>query len=255
MSKPARPCSRPELPDVTLVAVTSVAVEATVAALRRSMRQAQFGEVLLLCDQKPSDGADPAIQWRPIGRLTSRCDYSRFMLSDLAGHISTSHALCVQWDGFVLHGDAWDPQFLDYDYIGAVWPHFSDDHNVGNGGFSLRSRRLLEECRALDYQGPELEDVVISRFCRPRLEAEGIRFAPAAVAQRFAYERESPTGREFGFHGSYNLVRYLAPGEALHLFRSLEPRMLARNERFELLGWALARGRLRLALAMLARLI
>lgn len=255
MSKPVRPRSRPELPDVTLVAVTSVAVEATVAALHRSTAQVKFGEVLLLCDRPPPAVAGTAIQWRRIGRLTSRRDYSRFMLSDLAGHISTSHAMCVQWDGFVLHGDAWDPQFLDYDYIGAVWPHFRDGHNVGNGGFSLRSRRLLEECRALDYRGLELEDVVISRLCRPRLEAQGIRFAPAAVAQRFAYERESPTGREFGFHGSYNLVRYLAPEEALHLFRSLEARMLSRNERFELFRWALARGRLRLALAMLARLI
>jgi hypothetical protein len=255
LSKPVRPRSRPELPDVTLVAVTSVAVEATVAALHRSMRQVQFGEVLLLCDRSPPAGADPAIRWRPVERLTSRRDYSRFMLSDLAGHISTSHALCVQWDGFVLDGNAWEPHFLDYDYIGAVWPHFSDGQNVGNGGFSLRSRRLLEQCRGLDYQGLELEDVVISRLCRPRLEAQGIRFAPAAVAQRFAYERESPTGREFGFHGSYNLVRHLAPGEALHLFRSLEPRMLARNERFELFRWALARGRLGLALAMLARLI
>jgi hypothetical protein len=255
LSKPVRPRSRPELPDVTLVAVTSVAVEATVAALHRSMAQVQFGEVLLLCDRSPAAAADPTIQWRHIGRLTSRRDYSRFMLSDLAGHISTGHALCVQWDGFVLDGNAWDPQFLDYDYIGAVWPHFSDGHNVGNGGFSLRSRRLLEECRALDYQGPELEDVVISRLCRSRLEARGIRFAPAAVAQRFAFEREPPTGCEFGFHGSYNLVRYLPPGEVLHLFRSLEPRMLARNERFELFRWALARGRLRLALAMLARLI
>jgi hypothetical protein len=245
----------PKLTDVTLVAVTSVAIGPTVRALRASMQQAVFGEVLLLSDRPPPDDTDPSIRWKPISRLESRADYSRFMLRDLAEHISTDHALCVQWDGFVLNGNAWDPIFLDYDYIGAVWPHFSDAHNVGNGGFSIRSRRLLEACKALPFDGHESEDIVIGRTCRSRLERQGIRFAPAAVARRFAYERTAWTGREFGFHGAFNLVRHLSFEEALRVFRSLEPGMLAKNERLELLRWALMRGRLRLALAMLKRLI
>jgi hypothetical protein len=130
-----------------------------------------------------------------------------------------------------------------------------DGYNVGNGGFSLRSKRLLEECAKLSFDGSEVEDVVISRRCRPELERRGIRFAPNATASRFSYERAVPTGNEFGFHGAFNLVRYLSPDEALRLFRKLEPGMLARNERIELLRWALARGRMKFALAMFARLI
>jgi hypothetical protein len=247
--------SRPSLPDVTLVAVTSVALDATIAALHASMAQVDFGHILLLSDWPRPPEADPRISWRHIERLESSADYSRFMLRELAAYISTGHALCVQWDGFILDGGAWDPAFLDYDYIGAPWPHFDDAHNVGNGGFSLRSRRLLKACRDLPFDGKQAEDVVISRIARPQLEAQGIRFAPVSVASRFAYERTQPTGMEFGFHGAFNLVRNLPIKQALELFRALEPQLLARSERFELLRWAVAHGRVKLAMNMLARLI
>ena len=244
---------RPHLTDVTLVAATSVALGATVDALHASMLQANFGEVLLLSDQHPSE-MDPAIKWRQINRLGSRADYSRFMLQELAEHISTTHALCIQWDGFVLKGSAWDPRFLEWDYIGAVWPHFHDGYKVGNGGFSLRSRRLLRACRDLSFNPHDGEDVIICRLNRPQLEERGILFAPEAVAGMFAYERTRPTGEEFGFHGAFNLVEHVPSDRVRGLLRSLEPGMLARNERWELLRWALVHGDLRIALTMLARL-
>lgn len=237
-----------------MVAVTSVAVRATVDALQASMRQVDFGRVLLLSDHATLE-ADPAIEWRAIQHLDSRSDYSRFMLRELADHVATSHALCIQWDGFVVNGAAWQNRFLDYDYVGAVWPQFSDGHRVGNGGFSLRSRRLLEACKDLPFDGAEAEDIVIARTCRDRLEARGMRFAPESVAQQFAYERSPPSGHEFGFHGAYNLVRYLSPHQTLNLFSSLDRRVLTKNERMELLRWALKERRWKLALTMLARLM
>jgi len=246
--------ARPDLDSVTLVAVTSVAVEATVAALRRSMTQAKFGSVLLLCDRPAEQQAGAGIECRQIDPLHSRSDYSRFMVRDLAGHIRTSHALCIQWDGFVLSGAAWDPVFLDFDYIGAPWPHFHDGYNVGNGGFSLRSRRLLEACKSLPFDGSEAEDVLICRRWRDQLEQQGLRFGPEDVALLFSYERTPPRGDEFGFHGAFNLVRYLSVADALRLFRSLESGLLAANERWELLGWALRHGRVRFALEMMRRL-
>lgn len=246
---------RPDLSAVTLVAVTSVAIEPTLRALDASMRQARFAHALLLSDQPPRGNGDGQIEWRPIDPLTSRSDYSRFMLQRLACEIRTSHALCVQWDGFVLDGSNWNPAFLDYDYIGAPWPHFQDGHNVGNGGFSLRSRRLLDACADLPFDAQEAEDVLISRSCRPFLEQQGLRFAPEILAREFAYERTRPSGREFGFHGAFNLVRYLSAKDALELFRNLDPGLLARNERWELLRWAILRGRPRLAGALLKRLL
>lgn len=239
------------LRDVTLVAVTSVAVEATVRALGRSMDQVTFGRVLLLSDRTP-EGALHGIEWVEIGPLRSRADYSHFMLRELWRYVLTDHALCVQWDGFVINGAAWRADFTDYDYIGAVWPHFDDGHRVGNGGFSLRSKRLLEACRELPLDEGQAEDVVIARINRERLEREGMRFATEGVASDFAYERCQPTGQEFGFHGAFNLVRYLSPAEALSVFSSLDPAMLTKSERREVFRWALRHGRFRLARAMVA---
>jgi hypothetical protein len=244
--------TRPLLADVTLVAVSSVALSATIEALRASMAQADFGRVLLLSDQPPSEAA-PGIEWVAINRLRSRAEYSHFILRDLARHVSTGHALCVQWDGYVVNGAAWQEDFLTYDYIGAVWPQFTDGHRVGNGGFSLRSRRLLEACKDLPFDGEQAEDIVIARTNRAHLEQAGMCFAPEEVADEFAYERRAPTGREFGFHGAFNLVRYLSPRTALRVFRSLDQSMLTRGERLEIFRWALARGRLRLAKAMLVK--
>jgi hypothetical protein len=246
--------SKPLLADVTLVAVTSIANRATVKALRASMDQAQFAQVLMLSDRQPPADLASGITWRRIERLDSRAAYSRFMLRDLAGHIATDHVLCVQWDGFVLNGNAWDSRFLEYDYIGAVWPQFDDDYNVGNGGFSLRSRRLLAACTELPFDQSQAEDVVISRLFRRQLEEHGIRFAPESLARAFAYERTEPSGREFGFHGAYNLVRYLPGQDADRLFRTLESGVLTRRERLELLRWAVRQRRFRLAMAMATRL-
>ncbi len=129
--------SRPTLPDVTLVAVSSIAIPAVTRALEISMDRVCFARAILLSHECPTNS--PA-EWHKIPRLQSRADYSRFMLRELANHIDTSHALCIQWDGFVLNGNAWLPVFLEYDYIGSVWPQFHDGRNVGNGGFSLRSK-------------------------------------------------------------------------------------------------------------------
>ena len=52
--------------------------------------------------------------------------------------------LLIQWDGYVVNPEAWDPAFLGCDYLGAKWYWHDDGMRVGNGGFSLRSRRLLD---------------------------------------------------------------------------------------------------------------
>jgi uncharacterized protein DUF5672 len=244
------------LGDVTLVAATSVALEATIEALESSMAQAEFSHVLLLSDRSPPPRTDSRIIWRRIEALRSRADYSDFMLAGLADHIASSHALCIQWDGFVLNGRAWDERFLEYDYVGAVWPQFGDGRNVGNGGFSLRSRRLLEACRDLLPTGEAVaEDLAICRVHRDVLEEQGLRFAPEEVARAFSYERTAPVGEEFGFHGAFNLVRHMPAAKAVKLFGTLEPDILTIGEHLEIVRWAMTRGRGRLALVMIARLL
>ena len=245
--------SRLPLPGVTLVAVTSVAVPQTVRAMTLSLDQVAFGEAVLFSDRRPND-LPAAIRWQPIAPIASRAAYSRFMLRDLAGHVATGHALCVQWDGYVLNARAWDPAFLDHDYIGAAWPHFNDGRDVGNGGFSLRSRRLLDACGTLDID-ETAEDVAICRVHRGRLERDfDIRFAPVALARRFAFERYDPTGGEFGFHGAFNLGRLMPPNELAGMLGAIEPGLLNRREHRDLLRAALRRGQFALAATIVRRM-
>jgi Protein of unknown function (DUF5672) len=239
---------RPHLEDVTLVAVTSVALATTVMALRHSMAQASFAKVLLLSDLPPGDLAGSGIEWRPIQRLSSRADYSRFVMGALAGHIETVHALLVQWDGFVRDGRAWREEFREFDYIGAPWPQYRDGMAVGNGGFSLRSRRLLQATASLAADGAP-EDVAICRTYRPVLEQiHGIRFANMDVARAFSYERCDSSGLEFGVHGVFNMLAELGSSRLLAWLNELEPGVIGERESTELLvkavrmgNWPLAR--------------
>ena len=121
-------------------------------------------------------------------------------------------------------------RFMHYDYIGAAWNHYPvGDQRVfqGNGGFSLRSRRLMEVVAtdpAIRRRHPE--DRRICRDYRPHLEqAHGIRFAPEDVARRFSIEGYGQTNRthttEFGFHGVR--VKFAPPPKAAPPARRLSP--------------------------------
>ena len=216
--------SRLSLPTVTLCAATSVNLKATVEALRRCLAHASFADCLLFTDDR-FEIDDPAIRKVTVKRMRSSSAYSHFMLHDLADHLQTDHVLVVQWDGFILNPQCWDERFLDFDYIGAPWPQFDDGHDVGNGGFSLRSKRLLEACRDERLVSGHPEDVAIARTNRPRLETEhGIRFAPRHVAERFAFERGQATGPTFGFHGVFNMIDSLGAETFWDIYRLLDDR-------------------------------
>ena len=200
--------ARLSLPSVTLCAASSVNVSATVAALRSSLDQVDFADCILFTDANVA--SSEAIHVVEIEKFGSAADYSDFLLRKLVGHIRTEYCLVVQWDGFVLNAKQWDPRFLECDYLGAVWPQFHDGNDVGNGGFSLRSRKLLEACLDPRFQGGHPEDVTICRVNRSYLEREhGIRFGDRALASRFSFERDRPSRPTFGFHGVFNMAEVL----------------------------------------------
>lgn len=241
MNGPVNARARLDLPQVTLVAVTSVNIGATLAAIEWSMAQVDFGAVKLITDHAP-DHLPSGIEWVQIAPLSSASAYSGFVLERLAAHVATSHCLLVQWDGHVVHGDRWLPEFLEYDYIGASWPQFADDHDVGNGGFSLRSRALLEACRSPHFRPSHPEDLAIGRDNRAWLEAQGLRFAPRALADAFSAERNSDPTMSFGFHGVWHMPRLLGREVFWDIYSKLDERTSARHD-FRSLFWQLARGR------------
>lgn len=215
--------TRLALPQITLCAVTSVNVAATLRALHACLAQIEFADCKLFtnADIKPRH---PEITVVPILRLESSRDYSRFMLAELVEHIQSSHCLVVQWDGHVLDARRWQPAFLDYDYIGASWPHFDDGREVGNGGFSLRSRRLMDACRDPGFVGCHPEDLTIGRTNRAWLESQGLRFAPRNVADAFSAERAGSIHAGFGYHGVFNMPAAIGVDAFWDVYRDLDDR-------------------------------
>ncbi len=137
-----------------------------------------------------------------------------FVLKNCAPSSATEHVLLVQWDGYVVNPGAWDPAFLECDYLGAKWFWHEDGMRVGNGGFSLRSRRLLAALEDPRIVLVEAEDTTIGRTFRPLLEREhGIRFGSEALADKFAFEAAYPIGKPFGFHGLFNFWQVMPPAE------------------------------------------
>lgn len=214
--------SRLSLSDVTLCAATSVNVEATIAALRACLDRVEPADCVLLTDAAVTCEHD-GIRVVPIARLNSSRDYSTFILTQLIDHVHSSHCLVVQWDGFVLDAGSWQDAFLQFDYIGAPWPQFDDDHAVGNGGFSLRSHKLLAACRDPAFVPSHPEDLSICRNNRHLLEEKfGVRFADRDTAARFAFERAGDGGATFGFHGIFNMVQAVGPERFWELYATLD---------------------------------
>jgi hypothetical protein len=199
-----------------------VNVQATIGALEECLRHIDFAECLLFTDAAVAE-LDPRIRVIPVKQIHSGASYSEFLLRRMVDHISSPHCLVVQWDGFVIDPARWDLSFLDCDYIGAPWPQFADGHDVGNGGFSLRSRRLLEACRDPRFRISHPEDVAICRLNRVLLERDhDIRFADRPAAERFAFERTGPGNCTFGFHGVFNMVSVLGPDRFWEIYRTLD---------------------------------
>lgn len=219
--------SRLYLPQVTLCAASSVNVYATFQALKASLSQIKFGSCLFFTDSIIKSD-HPEITIVPILRLTSSHAYSSFILTRMVKHVHTSHCLVAQWDGHVIDARRWCPEFLNYDYIGASWPQFLDEHDVGNGGFSLRSQRLMLACRNPDFQFSHPEDVAIGRINRVLLERLGMRFANRELADCFASERSGNINTSFGYHGAWLMPNVLGAEGFWDIYKMLDDRTTIR---------------------------
>lgn len=201
------------LPQVTLCCVDTRQPTMALGAMRLCMEQVNFGAALLITGpQHQLNDLPPGLNVIQVDHINSIEAYSHFLLKELVQYVTTSHVLIVQWDGYVLDASMWTDEYLEVDYIGAVWPQYADDHRVGNGGFSLRSRKLLITLSSEDITVEHPEDVCIARTHRSMLEQRwGIRFADEPLAHRFAFERTRRTPTSFGFHGLSNMGALMTP--------------------------------------------
>lgn len=209
--------SRLVLPSVTLICVDTRTPMQALEAMRRSLAHVDFGRSVFIGAEPAREEREEAnaagIEWRTINPLRNIGDYSRFVLRDLVHHVDTPHALIVQWDGFVTHPTLWSDAFLEHDYIGPPWYDKGRIGAVGNGGFSLRSKRLLAATATLPYDGHSPEDKVICIDQRAHLESQHlIRFAPPLLARQFGVE-QGPRVDAFGFHGIEHFAHELRGSE------------------------------------------
>ncbi len=203
------------LPSVTLIGIDCVDVARVQKALDISIQGLEFAAIKLLTSL-PTD--DPRkVEIPHLGSIEA---FSEFCIKDLHVYVETDYVLLVQNDGFVLNPGSWDDAFLQYDYIGAPWiiqdefwfelfdfpRRLAGQTVVGNGGFSLRSRRFLETSSRLAAGGAfkkyQPEDLVLCVWDRDKVEAAGMRFAPPEVAEKFSIEGQDHVyDKQFGFHG------------------------------------------------------
>jgi len=231
-------------------------------ALSHSAAQLPGSRAVLFSPERPPQLL-AGITHVPIQNL-GYLDYGLFILYALYRLVSTAFVLIVQDDGWVLDGRQWRDCYRDYDYIGAPthfakvtdaggerfidgyddgWQALRDESSrrinvVMNGGFSLRSRRLLEAPtrlgleftlppvsslstppHAMQWQSnAHLEDVHLCLNFRPRLETSGIRFAPFAIAKQFAFEHLHPL-----LHDDVDLMQVFGHHSKLRKLKSLSP--------------------------------
>jgi hypothetical protein len=230
-----------DLSAITLLCVETRDPALAHFAIQKCTQQARFGKMVLITDlvklssQSDDQASNQAkdreknskvarlqgVEYVQAPPIKTTKDYSDLLLTGLRQYVAGTHVLIIQWDSFILHPNLWTNNFLQYDYIGAVWPHHPQTP-VGNGGFSLRSIKLLEalESPAISRRHPE--DFCICVDNKVTLENQfGIRFAPAHVAEQFAVER-TEWHPAFGFHGFFNFGNALSP-EELGAFLDLLP--------------------------------
>jgi len=224
-----------KLDNVTLVSVCHQdKLLTTIKAMEYSMSQCVFGKSLVITEESDLCKKIPSsIEKKTVKNKITLEEYNRICIEDLHSYIDTDYCLIVQWDGYVIDGKRWKDQFFEYDYIGSPWITNGLDNTVGNGGFSLRSKKFLSECSKYKYS-PDPKDCTwlaprqaIDMPITPedwfmcfnhyqKLVDSGIKFPDINLAYKFSVEHSSSikpfnyndikTYKSFGFHGSFNVA-------------------------------------------------
>lgn len=206
------------LNNITLVSVAGIRVNESLKAIKYSCKQINFHSVKLFTHE---DIFDSNVETIKIPKLNYE-QYNHFILYELHKYIDSEFVLIIQDDGFVINPTSWKDEFLNYDYIGAPFALPQDNFSyldsrgnlvrVGNGGFSLRSKKLLKVASKLNlpwksYFGFYNEDGFIVCHNRHIYEEQGCVIAPLEIAKYFSHEAQIPELEgiiPFGFHGKKN---------------------------------------------------
>lgn len=194
-----------KLPEVTLIAISGIGHKSNenAQALIKSQEGIEYG----------------AVKYIQLGEIKDIDSWNKAVIYELPKYIETDFCLLVHGDGYVIRPDLWNPDWLNYDYIGAPWPlpyptdtvSYKDKNGVlrrvGNS-VSLRSKRLLNLPNELKmpwkpYFGFTNEDGFICVNNVHLYEERGMKIAPLEIAKYFSKEHEIPENvgiDTFAFH-------------------------------------------------------
>jgi hypothetical protein len=209
------------LDKVTLVCIDTKQPAEAMLAMLKSMQNIAFAECKFLTrlDIKFPKLKDVNLEVIDIGNISNLARYNEFCLKELDNYIDTDYCLMVQHDGFVVRPELWTDSFLKYDYIGAPWPEsWRYVNRVGNGGFSLRSKKFMKSCKSIfenfDMNSSltrDRNDISINEdflscviFYEDMLKL-GIEYAPPELAALFSTEHptKETLKESFGFHDKF----------------------------------------------------
>jgi hypothetical protein len=168
-----------------------------------------FGSIKFIGTRNPSVAG---VEFKEIPKM-GIIDYSKFCLFKLSDQVETDFCLLFQDDGFVLNPNLWNDLFYNYDYIGSPWPLYmgwpKEGEQVGNGGFSLRSKKLLELTKTFTEHWTQNEDTYIVADKKASLLDAGLKIAPIEIARLFSVENPIDENHNintcFGYHSKMNM--------------------------------------------------
>lgn len=209
------------LDNITIINANCVDAKTSVKVLNYCSKNIKFGKKILFTNDKPSNLTND-IQFIKIKKINNIKDYNEFIIKNLPDHIDTDFCLITQNDGFIINPHLWDDNFLKYDYIGAPWSMegmkiWKRTNRIGNGGFSLRSKKLIKYIQSFKYVDfNEPEDVITSLV----IEKHNDKFIYPTIDIAIKFSIECPIEdydinirQSFGFHGKeiYNNLNILYP--------------------------------------------
>lgn len=209
-------------PSLSIVCYDTLHPERSLLALQKAVEATRPEKVFWFSDKPLDVELSVPVVWTEIPTISKETfhrDTGRLYFEVIPSVVDTDFAMYVQSDGFPVNPEVWTDEFFDYDYVGAPWPFYDDGIGaVGNGGFSLRSRKFHEAVLKLKV-APSVysilpEDTLLCRTYKREMEELGIQYAPVGLAMQFSMElpfedeRDVWIGCSFGFHGRFLCHHY-----------------------------------------------
>lgn len=144
--------------------------------------------------------------------------YNYWCIYEMTKYFDTDYVLSYHDDGYPLNPELFNPEVLNYDYVGApARVKYLDDSTptyegyskelIEGGGLTLRTKKLMDYLANHDeYKlGMGNEDGYIATFHRDKLIEQGFKICPSNITRGFVVHHPMDDSHNihttFGFHG------------------------------------------------------